>query len=290
MSQHDYVIANDTAANVRADINSALAAIVSNNSGATAPVTTYANQFWYDTTTKILKIRTESNDAWVSIAYLDDAANAFRLLDDTQVVNTSGVQTGLLGDQLTATWQAGTGTTPSLVSPANIKSAINALALTSTSALPAANLTGALPAIDGSALTGLSGGMVYDLLGTIPTTSGSSVTLSGLNLTGYKQLQFFLHGVSGSLALATFLRLNSVNASNININGATDNASGSGVIDLSSGIFSFSTSVVYSGQPEGLGGRGSGGQSGLTTASTSITFTISAGTFDAGSIIVYGVA
>lgn len=132
MSQHDYVIANDTAANVRADINSALAAIVSNNSGATAPATAYANQFWYDTTTKILKIRTESNDAWVSIAYLDDAANAFRLLDDTQVVNTSGVQTGLLGDQLTATWEAGTGTTQSLVSPANVKSAIIALALTNS--------------------------------------------------------------------------------------------------------------------------------------------------------------
>ena len=32
MAEHDYVIANDTGANVRADINNALSAIVSNNS------------------------------------------------------------------------------------------------------------------------------------------------------------------------------------------------------------------------------------------------------------------
>jgi hypothetical protein len=67
MPQHDYVIANDTAANVRADINNALAAIVSNNSGSTAPATTYANQWWYDTTTGLLKRRSAANDAWIVI-------------------------------------------------------------------------------------------------------------------------------------------------------------------------------------------------------------------------------
>jgi len=132
MSQHDYVIANDTAANVRSDINSALAAIATNNSGASAPTTTYAGQWWFDTTNKILKLRTESDDAWMNVAYLDDTNDAYRVLDDTQVVNTSGTQTGLLGDQSTATWEAGTGTTQSLVSPANVKSAIVSLALTNT--------------------------------------------------------------------------------------------------------------------------------------------------------------
>ena len=43
-------------------------------------------------------------------------------------MNTSGTQTGLLGDQSTATWEAGTGTTESLVSPAKVKAAIEALA------------------------------------------------------------------------------------------------------------------------------------------------------------------
>jgi len=77
MSQHDYVIANDTAANVRADINTALAAIVSNNSGASAPATMYANQFWYDTTNDILKFRAEANDIWISIGKLDQTLDQF---------------------------------------------------------------------------------------------------------------------------------------------------------------------------------------------------------------------
>lgn len=71
MAQHDYVIANDTAANVRADINDALSAIVSNNSGASAPATTYANQWWYDTTNDILKIRNEADTAWIDFATIN---------------------------------------------------------------------------------------------------------------------------------------------------------------------------------------------------------------------------
>jgi hypothetical protein len=77
MSQHDYVIGNDTAANVRADINTALLAIASNNSGASAPATTYANQWWYDSTNDILKIRAEANDAWISVAKLNQTSDQF---------------------------------------------------------------------------------------------------------------------------------------------------------------------------------------------------------------------
>ena len=67
MAQHDYVINNDTAPNVRSDINLALAAIASNNSGATEPDTTYANMFWYDTATDVMKQRNENNSAWVTL-------------------------------------------------------------------------------------------------------------------------------------------------------------------------------------------------------------------------------
>jgi len=121
MSQHDLNIANQTAANARADINSALQALGSNSSGATAPTTTYANMHWYDTSSNILKQRSEADDAWISIGYFDQTSNSFKVLDDTMVVNTSGVQTGLIGDQATSVWQAGTGTTESLVSPAKVK-------------------------------------------------------------------------------------------------------------------------------------------------------------------------
>lgn len=128
MSQHDFDIANQASAAARADINLALKALASQSSGSVAPTTTYANMLWYDTGNNILKMRAEADDAWINIAYLDQSADAFRLLDDTQVVNTSGAQTGLLGDQTTAAWEGGTSTTESLTSPAKVKAAIEALA------------------------------------------------------------------------------------------------------------------------------------------------------------------
>ena len=124
MAQHDYNIANQTAANARTDINNVLSAIATNNSGTSAPSTTFANQWWYDTDAFILYIRANGNDAWIPVAYLDQTNDKFRILDDTQVVNTSGTQTGLLGDQTTGTWETGTGTTESLISPAKLKAAI----------------------------------------------------------------------------------------------------------------------------------------------------------------------
>lgn len=127
MSQHDFIIANQTASSARADINSALQALASNNSGASAPSTTYANMWWYDTGANILKQRNESNTAWVNVAYINQSTNKFEILDDTKVVTTSGSQVGILGDQTTATWEAGTGTTESLVSPAKVKAAVNAM-------------------------------------------------------------------------------------------------------------------------------------------------------------------
>jgi hypothetical protein len=68
MSQHDYNIANGGGAAVRADLNNALLAVLSQNSGATAPAVTEPFMPWYDTTTGILKIRNAANNAWVTFA------------------------------------------------------------------------------------------------------------------------------------------------------------------------------------------------------------------------------
>ena len=67
MATHDYVIANGTGAAVRSDLNNALAAIVTNNSSSTEPATTYAFQWWADTTNTLLKIRNAANSAWVTV-------------------------------------------------------------------------------------------------------------------------------------------------------------------------------------------------------------------------------
>jgi hypothetical protein len=127
MSQNDYTIANQTTPLFRADLNSALQALASNSSGATAPATTYANMFWYDTSANILKMRSEADDAWINVAYVDQSANAWRVLDNTQVVDTSGTTIGYLGVQVTSFWQSGVSTNDSLVSPAKVKAAIEAL-------------------------------------------------------------------------------------------------------------------------------------------------------------------
>lgn len=80
MSQHDLVIDNQTFSATRADINSALQALGSLQSGSTAPSTTYAHQPWLDTSTNELKIRNSDDDAWISVLSLDQTADLARLI------------------------------------------------------------------------------------------------------------------------------------------------------------------------------------------------------------------
>lgn len=77
MAQHDYVIDNQSSPSARADLNSLFQAIASQNSGATAPATTYANQIWYDTATDLLKMRNEANSGWITLGTVDQTNNVF---------------------------------------------------------------------------------------------------------------------------------------------------------------------------------------------------------------------
>jgi hypothetical protein len=72
MAQHDYILANQSGAAFRSDLNNGLAAIVSNNSGVAQPSTTYAYQWWPDTTTGLLKLRNAANNAWITVGTLAD--------------------------------------------------------------------------------------------------------------------------------------------------------------------------------------------------------------------------
>ncbi len=71
MAQHDYSIANGSGAAVRSDLNNALSAIVSQNSGTTEPTTTYAYMRWADTTAGVMKMRNGANNAWITLYQLD---------------------------------------------------------------------------------------------------------------------------------------------------------------------------------------------------------------------------
>ena len=77
MAQHDYVIDNQGASPARADLNNVFQAIMSMNSGATAPSTTVANMFWYDTANDLLKMRNETNTGWITLGTVDQTNNVF---------------------------------------------------------------------------------------------------------------------------------------------------------------------------------------------------------------------
>lgn len=120
------------------------------------------------------------------------------------------------------------------------------------------------------------------LLGTITTTSGSSQSLNSLDLTTYKYLRIVWNGVS--LSGAGYCTLGGIEATKAS-GTAAGNIVGTTDLDLGTGFFYTASD-----------GTGAGGTSGATVgrtsifnASTSITIAASAGTFDAGSVLVYGV-
>jgi hypothetical protein len=105
MSQNDYTIANQTTPLFRADLNSALQALASNSSGATAPATTYANMLWYDTAANTLYMRSEANDVWIRIGVLNQSTSKFEVEDYlgfTPVQQGGGV--GQLGNKIFIGW------------------------------------------------------------------------------------------------------------------------------------------------------------------------------------------
>ena len=76
MAQHDYDIANQSGSSFRADLNNALDAIVSNNSGSSEPSTTFAYEWWIDTSNNLLKLRNSANNAWITIPISITADNS----------------------------------------------------------------------------------------------------------------------------------------------------------------------------------------------------------------------
>ena len=75
MAQHDYIIDNASGATVRADINSALSAIQSLNSGTSEPSSTAAGMLWLDTTggaPYVLKVRDAGNNHWLTLGNVTD--------------------------------------------------------------------------------------------------------------------------------------------------------------------------------------------------------------------------
>jgi len=100
MAQHDMNIANQGFPATRADLNNALQAIATNNSGTSAPSTTFANQWFYNETSNKLFIRNEANNAFIEVATLDQTNNEWQI--------TTGVIQAKDGDGLALKTDDGT--------------------------------------------------------------------------------------------------------------------------------------------------------------------------------------
>ncbi|CAB4170098.1 hypothetical protein UFOVP1087_17 [uncultured Caudovirales phage] len=132
------------------------------------------------------------------------------------------------------------------------------------------NGAGANPAWVTPAVSGMT------LLATLATTSSNSVPTGTLNLTPYRKLFISLNGISASASTIGVL-LNGITFFTLGTGASTNSAWAD--IDLATGIGLKATASVPSSDAMGI-----------TTATTVLTFTTSSGTFDAGSIQIYGVA
>lgn len=109
MAQHDFNIGNATFPSVRSDINSALTAINTTQSGTSTPASAVAGTIWLDTTsatTPTLKYYDGADN--ISLATLDHVGNTVNWLDST--VSITGLSSTATGTVLTLTDSANTTT------------------------------------------------------------------------------------------------------------------------------------------------------------------------------------
>ncbi len=119
------------------------------------------------------------------------------------------------------------------------------------------------------------------LLGTLATTSGSTVTLSGLDLTYFRSLACVFDGVS--LSTAGGVQIAGIRCTS-NVASASGRLSGVVWVDLFTGVFG-----AFVGENTSTGSATFGGDTGYSTATTSVSFSTTLGSFDYGSIYIYGV-
>jgi hypothetical protein len=200
MAQHDYNIANQGFSSFRSDLNNALSAVQTCNSGTTRPTGAVAGQIWLDTTSATsptLKYYDGADD--ISLATLDHTGNTVNWLDSN--VSVTGLTTTATGTVITLSDTANTSTVNLIIdnqkevrfreTTANGTNYIGLKAPASISA----DLTYTLPATDGTAgqflSTNGSGVLSFataGLTGATSTATGTVFTLSDTAITTTQNL------------------------------------------------------------------------------------------------------
>ena len=155
MSQNDLVIANQSFPSFRTDLNSALQAINTSQSGTSTPSGAVAGTIWLDTTsatTPTLKYYDGTDN--ISLATIDHVGNTVNWLDST--VSITGISTTATGTVLTLTDSASTSTVNLIIDNQKeirfretTANGTNYVALKAPASL-SADLTFTLPSADGT--------------------------------------------------------------------------------------------------------------------------------------------
>jgi hypothetical protein len=183
MAQHDYNIANQSFPSFRSDLNNALSAIQTTNSGTSLPTGAVAGQIWLDTTnatSPTLKFYDGADS--ISLATINYTANTVDWLDSS--VTITGLSTTATGTVLTLTDTAHT-------------TSVNMI-LGNNTALRFNELTA-----NGSNYIGLKApaSLSADLTFTLPSTDGTSGQF--LKTDGSGNLSFATAGLTGATSTAT---------------------------------------------------------------------------------------
>jgi hypothetical protein len=145
MTQHDFNIANQSFPSFRTDLNNALTAINTFQSGTSRPASAVAGTIWLDTTsatTPTLKYYDGADD--ISLATLDHSANTVNWLDSTVAFDIINDITPQLGGMLDVNGQAIGDGTLELIKFSETASAVNEITVTNsaTGTAPEISATG----------------------------------------------------------------------------------------------------------------------------------------------------
>ena len=209
MAQHDYNIANQGFPAFRTDLNNALSAIQTTNSGTSRPTGAVAGQLWLDTTsatTPTLKYYDGADD--ISLATIDHTANTVNWLDST--VSITGLTTTATGTVLTLSDSATTSTVNLIIdNDKEIRfreataNGTNYVSLSAPASL-SADLTFTLPSADGTSgqvlQTNGSGVLSFASL-TADGTVDWDTTVKTTGFTATANKGYFLNTTSGEITV-----------------------------------------------------------------------------------------
>jgi hypothetical protein len=226
MAQHDFNIANQSFPSFRTDLNNALSAINTSQSGTSRPSGAVSGTIWLDTTsatTPTLKYYDGADD--ISLATLDHSANTVNWLDST--VSITGLSTTATGTVLTLSDSATTSTVNLIIDNQKeirfretTANGTNYIGLKAPASVTA-DLTFTLPVaptVNNQALISTTAGVMAFTPYTFPTSDGTASQVLQTNGSGVLSFNTVSAGTYSVHAISRYNYQTAVTASTGNTN------------------------------------------------------------------------